>query len=675
METSNQPSPSSSSSVPKIVGVVVAIVVCCACALILGAGGLIYQVYRQQSSNIPALMTPFIKTPTLQATPQLERPSTDAVSSTTLDTLEQTNVPENDPNELACRLQSVCNVPQTIQAKTYQVGDKEKFWISNSDTAEHRQGNFTLRYITPHSYFWAEDGTDVNENDMKQLMDTFESKIYPTDREFFGSEATPGVDNDPHIYVLYAHDIGSNVAGYYNSSDNYNPQVKEYSNAHDTYVLGSTQDLGDQYTYATLAHEFVHMIQNASDRNDVSWMNEGFAEVGAFLNKYDVGGADWFYMQQPDLQLNSWVESSSPDFGSHYGQSFLYLTYFLDRFGKEATQALTNNPENDLPSVDDTLAQLNITDPGTGKVITADDVFMDWAAALYLQDGNVGDGRYTYHNYPDAPQYKPTDTINNCPQSVSSQVNQYGIDYYDISCAGDHTLTFTGSTVTGLLPVDAHSGKYVYWSNRGDESDMTLTREFDLTNASGPVNMSFSMWHDVETDYDYVFLEASTDGGQTWKIVKTPSGTDKDPSGNSYGWGYNGQTNSWVDETVDLSEYAGQKVQLRFEYITDAALNGEGFMLDDVKLDAINYQTDFETDDGGWQAEGFARVENVLPQTYRLNLIVKGDNGTTVTPITVNADQTAQIPLSLKNGEQATLIVTGTTRFTRQPAAYQFEIK
>jgi hypothetical protein len=204
---------------------------------------------------------------------------------------------------------------------------------------------------------------------------------------------------------------------------------------------------------------------------------------------------------------------------------------------------------------------------------------------------------------------------------------------------------------------------------------MTLTREFDFTNVSGPIDLSFSMWHDLETDYDYLFLEASTDGGETWQILNTPSGTDEDPSGNSYGWGYNGQTNRWVDETVDLSQFAGQNVQIRFEYITDAALNGEGFMLDDVRVDAANYQTDFETDDGGWQGAGFARVENSLPQTYRLSLIVEGNDGTSVTPIEVNADQTAEILLSLQNGEVATLIVTGTTRFTRQPAAYQIEIR
>ncbi len=97
-------------------------------------------------------------------------------------------------------------------------------------------------------------------------------------------------------------------------------------------------------------------------------------------------------------------------------------------------------------------------------------------------------------------------------------------------------------------------------------------------------------------------------------------------------------------------------------------------MLDDVRVDAAGYQSDFEADDGGWIAEGFARVENVLPQTFRLSLIIKGDT-TTVTHITVNADQTAEIPLSLKPGEEAILIVTGMTRYTRVPAAYQIEIE
>jgi hypothetical protein len=665
-----------SSSVPKIVGAIVAILVCCACVLIVGAGVVLYRVSQQVPAEFltmvpPSSPSPFDNTATPQPTAEMDRPG--EVPTDTLTTMDESQVPENDPYELACRLQDVCDVPRTVQAKPYKLGDKEKFWISNSDTAEHSQITATLSYITDHSYFWVEEGTPVDKGDMKKLMDTFEEKLYPTDREFFGSEANPGVDGDPHIYVIYASSIGHNIAGYFNSSDSFNPLVKEYSNAHETYVLGTSQDLADEYTYTTLAHEFVHMIQDPTDRNDATWMIEGFAEVGPLINGYSVGYADFEYVQKPDMQLNTWVDNSSPDFSAHYGQSFLYLTYFLDRFGKDVTKALVSNPEDDLKSIDDTLADMNVTDPQTGKVVTADDVFMDWAATLLLMDDSVGDGRYTYKIYPSAPKVEAPEPIQNCPQSVSGTVNQYGMDYYSITCAGDHTLKFTGSTAVGLLPADPHSGKYVFWSNRGDESDMTLTREFDFTNVSAPINISMNMWYDMETDYDYAFLEASTDG-QTWEILTTPSGTAEDPSGNSYGWGWNGQTNGWKTEEVDLSQFAGKKVQIRFEYITDAALNGEGLLLDDIKVDAINYQTDFEADNGGWEAAGFVRVENVLPQTYGLTLVIKGDT-TTVTRITLNTDQTAEIPLSLKDGEEAILIVAGTTRFTRQPAAYQIEIK
>ncbi len=660
-----------SSAVPKIVGGIVAILVCCACVLIVGAGVVMYRVSQQIPAEFPTTVAPFENTVTPQPTVEVERP--DAVPTDTLTTMDESQVPENDPYELACRLQAVCDVPLTVQAKTYKVGDKEKFWVSNSDTAEHSQITATLMYETPHSYFWVEEGTPVNEKDMKKLMDTFEEKIYPTDREFFGSEANPGVDGDPHIYVLYASSIGHNIAGYFSSSDSYNPLVKEYSNAHETYVLGTSQDLADEYTYTTLAHEFVHMIQDPTDRNDATWMIEGFAEVGSLINGYTDGYSDWLFVQNPDMQLNTWVDNSSPDFSAHYGQSFLFLSYFLDRFGKDVTKHLVSNPEDDMKSIDDTLAQMNITDPQTGEGITTDNVFMDWAATLLLLDDSVGDGRYDYKLYPNATAVQVSDVVQNCPQNVSGTVNQYGIDYYSIQCSGDLTLKFTGSTAVGLLPTEPHSGKYVFWSNRGDESDMTLTREFDFTGVSAPINMSFSMWHDLETDYDYTFLEASTDG-ESWEILQTPSGTDEDPSGNSYGWGWNGQTNGWKDETVDLSKFAGQKVQIRFEYVTDAALNGEGFLLDDVKVDAINYESDFEADNGGWEGAGFVRVENVLPQTYRLSLVVKGDT-TTVTPVTLNADQTAEVPLSLKDGEEAILIVAGTTRFTRLPAAYQIEIK
>ena len=666
-----------------IVGIVLSIFFCC---LALAGGGM-YWLY-EKSDNIISdieekgnniindieenLDIPDFPTAVPTESIVVERTPIEDIPTDTLETLTTTIVPENDPYELACRLEGICDVPKTVESKSYEVGDKENFWILNSDTIEYNQIEATLLYATPHSYFWAEEGTKADKDEVKALMDTFEEDIYPTNREFFGNELNPGVDNDPHIYIFYAKDLGTSVRGFFNTTDEFNPAIKEHSNAHESFVIRATQILSN---YGTLAHEFVHMIQFATDRNDVPWMAEGFAELGVFLNGYYFGGADYFYVNKPDLQLNDWADNTSPDFSAHYGQSFLYVAYYLDRFGAEATQALNTNPKNDLESIDDTLLEMNITDPQTGKIITADDVFIDWASALYLLDENVGDGRYTFHNYTSAPQTSATETFYNCPQpSQNRSVHQYGIDYISIQCAGNYTFHFDGATQTGLLPSDPYSGGYAFWSNRGDESDMTLTREFDLSSVTEDVLLSFQTWYDIEEDWDYIHLEASTDG-KTWEILTTPLGTDSDPSGESYGWGYTGKTNGWIEEKVDLNKYAGKQVQVRFEYITDAAVNGEGMLIDDIRIDAIDYFSDFESDNGGWEANGYVRVQNILPQTFQVALILQG-NETTVQIIQLSDEQTADIPISLGDEyDEAILVVTGTTRFTRELANYSIEIR
>ena len=671
----------SDSSTWIIVGAGVAIL-CCACLVLamLGAGLLFYLLEQGESSHggTPSQALP-------QPTIAVSRPPVESLSPDTAEALRTTLVPDSDAYSLACRLQGICNVPRTVAAPLtpLKIGDRRKFWVLNSDTSANFQVPTTLRYITPHSYFWLQDGVDANDDDIAALMTVFEKKIYPTDQRFFGSEWTPGVDNDPHLYVLYVRGIGASTAGYYSTPDELNPLVRKYSNGAELFVFSAdSESLSDEYTFGTLAHEFQHMIHWHLDRNESTWMNEGFSELAAFLNGYSVGGKDLSYVQHPDLSLTDWTSlSDSPQVtGDHYGQSFLFLTYFLDRFGEGATQALVKDPENGLTSIDDVLRKLGITDPQTGLPIRADDVVMDWMDTLYLGDTSVGDGRYGYHNYPGAPRASATQHIAGCPHSSANEsVNQYGPEYIVITCPGQHEISFAGSTVAGVLPADAHSGKYAFWSNKGDSSDMTLTREFDFAGARGPINFSYWTWYDLENGYDYLYLEASTDG-QRWSILNTPSCTSQDTSGNSYGCAYTsrsggGDTARWINETVDLSRYAGQKVQLRFEYVTDEGLNGEGLLLDDLSIPAVGYAADFEAGDGGWQPDGFVRIENTLPQTFRLSLIVQDMGSTIVRTIPVDADQTARFPITLGPSGSAVLVVTGTQRFTRLPAGYSLEVK
>jgi immune inhibitor A len=433
------------------------------------------------------------------------------------------------------------------------------------------------------------------------------------------------------------------------------------------------------YTYGTLAHEFQHMIEWHQHRNQSTWMSEGSAELAAFLNGYNPGGFDRLFALNPDLQLNDWPDPQvDPNAEAvHYGASFLFMDYFLSRFGEKATQTLVGEPANGLEGVAETLKALQAVDPLTGQAIGVDDLFLDWAVTNYVNDASVGDGRYVYQNYAGAPKARSSDTVAGCPLDPTSRtVHQYATDYIVITCRGSYTLHFTGSSAVRLLPADPHSGAYAFWSNKGDSSDMRLTHAFDFSKVSGPISFNYWTWYDLENTFDYVYLEASTDG-QHWQILTTPSGTADNATGSSFGWGYTGSSNGWRQETVDLSAFAGRNVSIRFEYVTDLGVNGEGFLLDDVSVPAAGYASDFEKDGGGWQAQGFTRIENVLPQTFKLALIQKTSKGTTVQIVPVGADETADVPLSVgQNGvSQAILVVSATTPFTRQEAAYQFTIK
>lgn len=670
-----------------IVGVAAGLLVLCCClglaaACLLSGGMLMWTSERTDETVFPQVLetievpgsrpaTVAPAAPTLQS----QEPAGSAAFET-LETLRNTLVPINDPIDLALRLQGKTNVPSTLPVTDLNlpVGAAKTFWATNVDTNESFRVSATLRYVTDHLYFWIEDGVRYDANDLRRLAETFENDIYPTNREFFGSEWSPGVDQDPRLYVLYASGLGSNLAGYFSSADSLHPEAHEYSNAHEMFFINSDNvNLGDQYVYSTMAHEFQHMIHWYRDRNEESWLNEGFSVLAELLNGYRSGGFDVLYVMNPDLQLTTWP--GSPQSRPHYGASFLFVAYFLDRFGEAATQAVVMHPDNGMDSIDAVLRELDIRDPLNSQVVGADDVFANWVVATYLNDPGVGDGRFAYQRYENAPSAGNTESVRACPTSWETRtVSQYGVDYIAIDCRGSLTLTFEGATEVDLLPVGPVSGDYAFWSNRGDESDMTLTREFDFTGVSGPLTLTYSTWYDLETDYDYLYLVASEDG-QAWQILQTPSSTDADPSGNSYGWAYNGQSDGWIEEQVDLSQFAGKQVQLRFEYITDAAVNGQGLLLDDVRIPEIGYSTDFEEGDGGWTGDGFVRIQNRLPQTFALSLIEDGRT-VSVERLVLDDQQRVTVELDLSGARNgAVLVVSGTTRFTLMPASYRFKIE
>ncbi|HPX94859.1 MAG TPA: immune inhibitor A [Brevefilum fermentans] len=675
-----------SSRLPIILTIILLLALCCLCIslVIFASGSIILARSTTPTVDPPTIIEQPLADlvqPTRIVTPTdqgISTPGTDIGEKIdTLEVLKAANVPINDPILLAEQLGGKTNIPRTFPDPNapYQVGDSKAFWVTNVDTRQNFQVIATLRYLGEHTYFWIEDNVAYEPEDLVQLGDTFDQEIVPMTRAFFGSEWSPGVDHDPRIHILYARNLGEFLAGYYSSSDELHPDAHQFSNAHEMFLINAdTMRLWHDSIYSTLAHELQHMIHWHIDKNEETWLNEGFSMLAELINGYDPGGFDRQYIQNTDLQLTDWGSSIGSN-GPHYGAAMLFTTYFYDRFGATVTQKLVAEQKNGLEGIDAVLQELDIRDPLTGEPLTAEDVFADWAVANLLGDPNIGDGRYYYNIYPQAPQAAPTTHLTACPTGpFTYHVAQFGVDAIKISCPGDLTLSFAGETTTNLLPIEPYSGSFFFWSNTGDQSNMSLKREFDLTEVSGPVNMTYQTWYDLELDYDYVFVSASIDG-ISWQILNSTSCTMNNPSGNSYGCGLTGASDGWQLEQVDLTPFAGKLVSLRFDYITDAAVNGNGFALDDIRIDAINYFTDFEADDGGWLGEGFVRIQNVLPQSFRVTMITYGKR-IHVVPLELDENNQFEIDISLgQDIESIILVISGTTPYTRQRAVYQVEVE
>jgi immune inhibitor A len=668
-----------------IVVIVLALACCCCCCLAIGfAWG--WEMLSNPISLYGTLTPPLYDTPTPEPTPAITREPAGDAGTETEKLLETVVVPVRDFHDLAIRLQGLSpDIPRTVNpggSPDYSVGAHRIFRASNVDTDVQFDVDAILEYKTEHVYMWVEEGVRFNRDDLKAAAELFEEHTYPTDRTFFGSEWSPGVDNDPHLSILHARNLGDTVAGYYSSRDEFISAVAQDEWGHLESPPSNEMEMfyinienvtinGDFYN-GVLAHEFQHMIHWYNDRNEETWLNEGFSELASYLNGFDPGGSEWAFAAVPDTQLNSWPEGPGAA-GANYGAGYLFTSYFLDRFGAEATQALVAHPENSFASVEAVMDDL-------GVGLTYEDLLADWLVANLLDDPTLADGQYGYEEI-DPPSFDIETTYyeGEYPVSESATVHQHGADYIELHSEQSLTFRFTGSSQIGLVNATAHSGRYVWWSNRGDDSDMMLTRSFDLSEVS-EATLEFWAWYDIEEDWDYTYVEISADGGETWEILTTPSGVSTNPNGNSFGWAYTGRsgggaTAAWIQERIDLSAYAGQEVLIRFEYITDDAVNRPGFILDDVAIPEIGYFSDFEEDGENWEASGFIHHANVLPQRWLVQMILFGPE-TTVERLELDEDRTGSwaIPLDSRT-DQAIIAISGLAPVTTEWASYSYEIE
>jgi hypothetical protein len=187
--------------------------------------------------------------------------------------------------------------------------------------------------------------------------------------------------------------------------------------------------------------------------------------------------------------------------------------------------------------------------------------------------------------------------------------------------------------LAGAAPYDPYEGDWYLFSGQADTSWKRLTRTVDLTTATSS-RLKFAVSHDIETDWDYMFVEAHVVGTDDWTTLPdanghTQTGTgescqsvistlhpfvlhyqgeDCSPTGTTGTWNAaTGNSSGWQQWDVDLSAYAGKQVEISISYMSDWGAQGLGVFLDDVRVEvdgAVSAQTGFETDLGGWTVGG-----------------------------------------------------------------------
>jgi hypothetical protein len=169
------------------------------------------------------------------------------------------------------------------------------------------------------------------------------------------------------------------------------------------------------------------------------------------------------------------------------------------------------------------------------------------------------------------------DTLN--PAVAFELVEMTGFERttYDVE-SGYSDWTLNGFSVSATR---SHSSSHSFYSGRGDGLSNSVTGQNSMKVASGDTLIVWC-WYDIETNWDYAYVEISTDGGNTFFSIPGNITTNYDPHGNNRGNGITGSSSGWDQGKFYLNDYVGEEIFLRLHYVTDGYVNEEGFYADDI---------------------------------------------------------------------------------------------
>jgi Immune inhibitor A peptidase M6 len=410
------------------------------------------------------------------------------------------------------------------------------------------------------------------------------------------------------------------------------------------------------------AHEYQHLLEYYQDPGEVNFINEGLSDFAIDVTGYDFGtrpvsqiGFD-SHLQcfmgnliiqtdanpnpsggGPENSLTAWGDQGDDEILCDYGAAFSFMEYLSTQYGRAFMSALHRDPLPGLTGLQDVL----------GSRATAREVVHRWAAAMAL-DGVLDNGaRLRGPGFRSESQLQISALhagINwDNPDAYSTPgAPPNGSDYVRLRDASGHYLTaadlgslsFTGAKTLEPIPVEwavtteapDHGGDAALAAPDADNKDAAIVKSVSVP--STDATLTFDTLYSTEPGFDSFFVQVSTDGGATYHSLANDDTTcDLDPGADAVLKNncpaLNGESGGWVNESFDLSPYAGQTILLAFRYITDANTRGQGVWVDNIKIG------DTLISDGsslaGWQT--FTQIKPIAVNGFTLQLVGYSSDG------------------------------------------------
>lgn len=447
----------------------------------------------------------------------------------------------------------------------YRVGDTMEFWVSKNSSETPVRISATLAALTPDVYIWVEDGIETTTA-LQERARLFSQAIFfyrqrdlyrePTSlpsgdtlNDFTDLLPLPDVDNDPHLYILFATDLRESREATFNPIDSLPVELAQYSNQHEILTVDTSglpgAALTDPIYASTIVRGIYRWIMNNNIPQQPNWLTEAFNWALLFaiqqqpVSQENLGA----YLQAPDTSLIQ--QPTLTTLAQAIGEQQLFLAYLLQRYGDNVYTDLFMQTGEGVSALDTVLAQRNIIDSATGAPVTARDAFADFVLTNIL---NIpfGDARYA-HSVLQLPQRASPTELSLPSGQLSGSVNQFGAQYFVYTAESAETISvsFDGSPTAARVPMPFATDptNRFYWTGGDDDRNPTLTRTVDLSGVEN-ATLTFDAWYALMPGWNYGYVSASRDGGATWDILSATNTSADNPFGAAYGEGFTGISSS-----------------------------------------------------------------------------------------------------------------------------------